>query len=70
MLPESATGRVLRLTCSATVVSYNVDILRVISVVIYLDKRRMIKTLIRLCGCAVRSALLLFAYSKIRFSRA
>ena len=48
--------------------SYNIDILHVVSLDIILSKERIIKALTSLSGCAGRSAPLLLACNKVRFS--
>ena len=58
----------LKLTCSATETSYRLVILDTETRGIILSRKRTTKALIRLHGCAGRSALLLFTYGINRFS--
>ena len=57
----------LKLVCSASETSYGPEILDLASKGIILSRQRTTKALIRLHGCAGRSASLLFAYGKSRF---
>ena len=54
--------------CSAKETSYNIEILLVASLDIMLFRKLITKALIRLHGCAGRSATLLFISIKVRFS--
>ena len=58
----------LKPACSASETIYSLEILEIVSIGIKLSTRRTTKVLIRLRGCAGRSAPSLFAYAINRFS--